>query len=405
MTLTLLLDLDDTLLDTNMDAFVPAYFQSLARHLEGRVQPEAMLAALMSGTQRMLASQDPAHTLQEVFEAEFYPKLRISKEQLAGAIEDFYDNVFPALGRLTQRREGAAELVNWAFSKGYRVAVATDPLFPRKATYQRIRWAGLDPDRFDLISSFETFHFSKSHPAYFAEVLGRLGWAEGPVLMVGNDVQRDLLPAQKLGLSTYQVDGASAPGPGPLDGGMQGRLEAARRGNLVDLRAWLGSVDLALFEPSFKTPEAILAVMASTPGVLDSLSAGLNAGQWSFEPSSEDWALIEVLCHLRDTEVEIHHVQVQMLLEKPKPFIPRPDAGVWAKQRKYLSESGPVALRAFASARVKTLDMLKGLDEDVWSRQARHAIFGPTNFGEVIGFMAEHDRMHVRQAWNTLKGL
>jgi FMN phosphatase YigB (HAD superfamily) len=405
MTLTLLLDLDDTLLETNMDAFVPAYFQSLARHLEGRVQPEAMLAALMSGTQLMLASEDPSHTLQEVFEAEFYPKLRVSKEQLTNAIEDFYDHVFPALGHVTKRREGAAELVDWALSKGYRLAVATDPLFPRKATYHRIRWAGLDPDRFDLISSFETFHFSKSHPAYFAEVLGRLGWPEGPVLMVGNDVQRDLMPAQRLGLITYQVDGASASGSGPFEA-TQGRpFEAARHGDLVDLRTWLGAADLTLLEPSFKTPEAILAIMASTPGVLQSLSAELGKDQWSFEPTSEDWAVIEVLCHLRDTEIEIHHMQIEMLLERSKPFIPRPDAGVWAKQRKYLSESGPAALRVFASARMKTLNTLKGLAEDVWSRQARHAIFGPTNFREVISFMAEHDRMHVRQAWNTLNAL
>lgn len=397
MTLTLLLDLDDTLLDTNMEAFVPAYFQALVKHLEGRVRPEAMLAALMSGTQLMLASEDPSRTLQEVFETEFYPKLGISKEQLTDAIEDFYDNVFPTLGHVTKRRAGAAELVDWAFAKGYRVAVATDPLFPRKATYQRIRWAGLDPERFDLISSFETFHFSKSHPAYFAEVLGRLGWPEGPALMVGNDMQRDLIPAQRLGLHTYQVDGASASGSGPFD--------AARRGDLIDLRAWLGSTDLTSLEPSFTTPEAILSVMASTPGVLHGLSAGLREDQWSFEPAAEDWAVIEVLCHLRDTEIEIHHVQIQMLLEKSKPFIPRPDAGVWAKQRKYLSENGPAALHAFTSARMETLNKLKGLNEDIWSRQARHAIFGPTNFKEVISFMAEHDRMHVRQAWDTLNAL
>jgi FMN phosphatase YigB (HAD superfamily) len=397
MTLTLLLDLDDTLLETNMDAFVPAYFQALTRHLEGRVQPEAMLAALMSGTQLMLASEDPSRTLQEVFEAEFYPNLRVSKGQLTDAIEDYYDRVFPALSQVTKRREGAAELVEWALSKGYRLAVATDPLFPRKATVHRIRWAGLDPDRFDLISSFETFHFSKSHPAYYAEVLGRLGWPEGPVLMVGNDVRRDLMPAQRLGLMTYQIDGVSASESGPF--------EATRRGDLVDLRKWLGAADFASLEPSFKTPEAILAIMASTPGVLYSLSNELREDQWSIEPTSEDWAVIEVLCHLRDTEIEIHHMQIEMLLEKSKPFIPRPDAGVWAKQRKYLSENGPAALRAFAAARMKTLNTLRGLAEDVWSRQARHAIFGPTDFREIISFMAEHDRMHVRQAWSTLNAL
>ena len=148
MTLTLLLDLDDTLLDTNADAFVPAYFQSLARHLDGRVRPEVMFAALASGTKLMLASSDPSHTLQEIFEADFYPKIGIPKDQLTEIIDDFYDNVFPALGSVTRKRPGAVELTEWAFASGQRVAIATDPLFPLKATYHRIRWAGLDPARF-----------------------------------------------------------------------------------------------------------------------------------------------------------------------------------------------------------------------------------------------------------------
>lgn len=396
MTLTLLLDLDDTLLNTNMDAFVPAYFQALAKHLGRRVQPEAMLPALMSGTQLMLASDDPSRALQEVFEADFYPKLGIPKSELDDLIEDFYDHVFPSLGSVTRKREGAVELVEWAFTKGYRVAIATDPLLPRKATYHRIRWAGLEPERFDLISSFETFHFSKSHPAYFAEVLGRLGWPDGPVLMVGNDVERDLVPAQRLGLMTYHVDAESASGSAP---------EAGRRGNLLDLRSWLESADLSSLEPSFKTKDSILAIMASTPGALQGLSSNLSKEAWSHEPAPDDWAVIEVLCHLRDTEREVHHLQIKTLSEQTRPFIPRPDAGVWAKQRKYLNEDGAAALRDFASARMETLNRLNFLDDDIWKRPARHAIFGPTNFREVIGFMADHDRMHVQQAWNTIKSL
>ncbi len=115
--------------------------------------------------------------------------------------------------------------------------------------------------------------------------------------------------------------------------------------------------------------------------------------------------MIEVLCHLRDTELEIHHLQVEIMLEQSEPFIPRPDAGVWAKQRKYLNEDGMAAIREFAQARQETLKRLKQLDLKTWDRKARHAIFGPTNFMEIVGFMADHDRMHIRQAWNILRSL
>ena len=394
MTLTLLLDLDDTLLETNMGAFIPAYFQALSKHLAEYVQPEKMLPALMKGTELMLASEDPTHTLQEVFEAYFYPKLGIPKKQINHVIEQFYDEVFPSIGSVTKKREGAVELVNWAFSKGYRVAIATDPLFPRKAVYHRIRWAGLDPERFELVSSFETFHFTKSHPAYFAEVLGQLGWPNDPVLMVGNDVERDLKPAQSLGLKTYHVNEEFASGAKP---------EAAGSGKLSDLRSWLESTDPESLEPSIQNLAAILAMMLSTPAVLQSLVASVPDRAWPRKPVADEWALVEVICHFRDTEREIHQMQVNTLLKENEPFIPRPDSTVWAKERNYLQEDGRKALQDFASARLETLEKLKGLDDAVWKQKARHAIFGPTHFQEVIGFMADHDRMHIQQAWKILK--
>ena len=402
MTLTLLFDLDDTLLDTNLGDFVPAYFQALAKHLSPRVKPDDMLPALTAGTRLMMENIDPTKTLQTVFESVFYPRLGVEKATIRDAIEDFYDKVFPTLGKLTHPREGARELVAWALQRGYRLAVATDPLFPRKAILERIRWAGLDPRVFALISSYETFHFTKSHPAYFAEVLGRLGWPDGPVLMVGNDEERDLARAEELGLKTYQVNAPAVVVSGGA--GIAARdIDPAGHGTLTDLRGWLEQTDLAGLEPDFKHRAAILAILRSTPAVLDGLASGLTEAGWRHEPTPEDWALIEIICHLRDTEREVHHEQLHILMKDAQPFVPRPDAAVWAKQRNYLDENGPDAVAGFAAARLTTLGVLQKVAPEIWSRGARHAIFGPTDFTEVLGFMANHDRLHIQQAWQTLK--
>ena len=128
MSLTLLFDLDDTLLDTNLDAFIPAYFQALTQHLEPWVLPTVMLRALIHSTNLMVESIDPTKTLQEVFEADFYASLGVPKEELIKPLEDFYDNVFPSLRVHTQQRQEAKLLIDWAFDCGYRVAIATDPL-------------------------------------------------------------------------------------------------------------------------------------------------------------------------------------------------------------------------------------------------------------------------------------
>ncbi|MDL1911599.1 hypothetical protein FBQ81_13070 [Chloroflexi bacterium CFX6] len=395
MPLTLLFDLDDTLLDTNIGAFVPAYFQALSGHLAPYVSVEVLLPALLAATRLMVDSEDPARTLQEVFEEDFYRRIGIPKRDLAEALDDFYDNVFPDIEAKTNRRPDAVPLIEWAFSKGYRVAIATDPLFPRKATHHRLRWAGLDPARFEIVSTFEDFHFSKTHIAYYAEMLGQLGWRDGPVLMIGNDVERDLLPAHRLGLRTYFIDGESASSPG---------VEAGR-GKLADLRPWLESIDLSALEPSFKSPAAVLAIMRSTPAVLKRISSSLTQEEWRCEPSRDDWALNEIVCHLRDTEREIHALQLKLMLERTDAFIPRPDTGVWASERDYLHEDGAVALNEFLAARLENIALIENADEAVWSRRARHAIFGPTNFLEVAGFIAEHDRLHIQQAWATLKSI
>ncbi|MDD2922304.1 MAG: DinB family protein, partial [Anaerolineales bacterium] len=91
--------------------------------------------------------------------------------------------------------------------------------------------------------------------------------------------------------------------------------------------------------------------------------------------------------------------------EQNEPFIPRPDTSVWASQRDYLREDGAAALREFNAARRETLAMLENISADDWKRKARHAIFGPTNFLEVMGFIADHDRMHIRQAWGIIEGV
>ena len=130
MTLNLLLDLDDTLIDTNLDSFLPAYFKKLAGFMANRVPPQQFVQALMRSTQIMYDSKRADRSLEQVFSDHFYPALGFEQNELADALNQFYDEVFPTLSPLTAQRPEAIELVDWAFSKGWKVSIATDPLFP-----------------------------------------------------------------------------------------------------------------------------------------------------------------------------------------------------------------------------------------------------------------------------------
>lgn len=396
MTITLLLDLDETLLDTNLEAFVPAYYQKLAAHLAPYVAPEKMLKYLTLGTRKMMESEDPSRTLREVFDENFYPFLDVDRDGIQPVLEDFYDNVFPSIREVTRPIPGAADFVEWAFAAGHRVVVATSPYFPRKANYHRLRWAGLPPEKypFVLVSSYEDFHFTKPHPAYFAEVLGRLGWPDDPVVMIGNDVAQDLRPAAALGLPTYHSVDVTPSADG---------FEATGRGTLAELRGWLERTDPATLAPSFSSPASLLALLRAAPAALTSLLAPLAPAALTARPAAEDWSTTEILCHLRDVEREVTLPRIRKILAEADPPIPAQTPDEWAKTRGYQGQDGMSALREFTSARLETLELLAGLAPAQWSRKARHSIFGPTTLQELVGFSAEHDRLHIQQAWRNIE--
>ena len=73
----------------------------------------------------------------------------------------------------------------------------------------------------------------------------------------------------------------------------------------------------------------------------------------------------------------------------------------WVKERQYARQDGRDSLAQFTAVRKELLALLDGLQAE-WNRLARHAIFGPTSLQELVGFMAGHDRLHVKQAFEAI---
>lgn len=397
MTLTLLLDLDDTLLQNDIHSFLPHYLDAFAKVAAPYVDPARFIKLLLAGTQAMVNNRQPDCTLKEVFEAVFFPALGVDAGEFQKVADHFYAQVFGTLQHLTRPMPGAVEFVQEAQARGWRIAVATNPLFPRTAVLQRLGWAGLPVEKyaFDLVASYETFHFVKPDAAYFAEVLARLGWPSGPTLVVGDDLERDIAGGRRLGLPVYWVtpDGAASP---------QDLPELTASGPLTDLLPWLEGIDLQKLEADYSTPSAIVPVLRSTPAALDTLCRGLPAHTWTAHPQDGEWCLTEILCHLRDVDREVNLPRLQKMLDETNPFLPGQDTDRWADGRGYFQQNGPQALREFFATRLQMLKLLENLRPEDWQRTARHAIFGPTRLQELMSIVATHDRLHVTQVQQTL---
>lgn len=203
----ILFDLDDTLLGNLMDTFLPAYFQALTSYLDHLIPPERLIAQLMRATEAMDANYNRHVTNEEAFSSAFYPALRPDRTALEPVFQRFYVEEFPKLRPLTRRRREARLLVEWALERDRQVVVATNPLFPRVAVEQRLAWAGVPADEFDyaLVTTYENMHATKSHPAYYREIMKRLDRRPGECLMVGDSWKLDVLPASSVGIDVYWV--------------------------------------------------------------------------------------------------------------------------------------------------------------------------------------------------------
>ncbi len=398
MTLTLLLDLDDTLLDNDINAFLPAYLKALGKHLSSYVPPEHMAKQLMSATQKMLSNNSAMYSLERAFDEAFYPAIGHSKADLRPTLEYFYDEVFPGLQSLTRQRPEAAQVVRYAQEKGHTIVIAINPLFPQKAIHHRLRWAGLDPDNipFALITTYESFHFAKPKPAYITEILAHLGWPNQPAAMVGNSLEDDLVPAARFGIPVFWITGQKEPLPA-------GFHSLSGSGGLADVPDWLETVDRANPPQDFSTPEALLSVLKSTPAMLDSLSQRLSQQQWLQRPAADEWSLTEILCHLRDVDREVNATRFEKVISGKNPFLPGINTDTWAQEREYQRQNGAAALREFIEIRTHLIAQLEILGQQEWQQPARHAIFGPTSLQELVSFVATHDRSHVQQVLATLR--
>ena len=399
MTLTLLLDLDDTLLDNDINAFLPAYLKALGKHLSSYVPPGVMIQNLMAATQRMLVNDSAMRSLEHSFDEVFYPAISHSKSDLRATLEYFYSEVFPELHVLTRPRPEAVQMVQYAKEQGHTLVVATNPLFPQKAIYHRLRWAGLEPDKvpFALITTYENFHFAKPNPAYIAEILAQLGWPNQPAVMVGNSLEDDLVPAARLGMPVFWITDQADSLPA-------GFHPLSTSGGLTDVPAWLEAVDRANPPQEFSTPEALLAILKSTPAMLDTLSHTLTRPQWLSRPAAGEWSLTEILCHLRDVDREVNLARFEKVIDGLNPFLPGINTDTWAQERAYQQQDGTAALRSFIEVRTHLVAQLEILEKQDWQKPARHAIFGPTNLQELVSFVATHDRSHIQQVLTAICG-
>ena len=200
-----LFDLDGTLLPMDQDVFIRDYFTRLIRKAAPFGYDPALLErAIWQGSAAMVQN-DGTRTNEDAFFEAFINIMGEGVRRHLYVFDEFYKNEFDEVRRVCGNTPAADGVVKLVRRLGLRAVLATNPLFPPAATRARIRWAGLDADDFEFITTYDNSSYCKPNLKYYLSICERLGLSPRECLMVGNDV-RDDMAAGKVGMNTFLLE-------------------------------------------------------------------------------------------------------------------------------------------------------------------------------------------------------
>ncbi|MBH1941790.1 HAD family hydrolase [Mobilitalea sibirica] len=199
---TFIFDLDGTLLPMNQEEFLDTYFKLLAmKSAPYGLEAQGLIKAVWVGTKAMI-DNDGSMTNEQRFWDVFSGVLGEKVRKMAPVFEEFYQNEFNKAKVATKTNPIAKDCIDLLKSKGYRLALATNPVFPRVATLQRIQWAGLNQEDFEWITTYENSSYCKPNLEYYKAILREIHREPEECIMIGNDIKEDMC-VKELGMETF----------------------------------------------------------------------------------------------------------------------------------------------------------------------------------------------------------
>lgn len=195
-------DLDGTLLPMDQNHFIHTYMSALSTYMIPHgFDPKLFIKTIWDGTAAMFKN-DGSMTNEEVFWQSFTAAYGSDARQYEATLNSFYHTRFDDVQAACGYEPKAAHTVRKLKELGFMLVLATQPIFPAIATEHRMKWAGLDKSDFVLYTTYENSNFSKPNPAYYQQILDKLGVKASDCLMVGNDATEDMV-AQTLGMEVF----------------------------------------------------------------------------------------------------------------------------------------------------------------------------------------------------------
>lgn len=383
-----LFDLDNTLITNPDEAFIARYLSLIDSFFVQEAGVDNVSHTLINCVRsfsNLTKKREIITNLQWII-AQLEKTHTIHSHQINQLYQQFIDTQYLELKTFITPRKLANQIIETLKSQSIILAIATNPLYPQKEILKRMAWGDLvPPSEFAFITHAENMHYAKPNPAYYAELVARVGVEPDEALMIGDSITNDIEPARRAGLQTFYIDNQQK---SPLD----------ELWSFIQEHHWYTKTPASTL-----TPQLVIDGLTGNLGAIYGLVTTTHPNMWHLHPDSQEWSIAQIITHLYESEKEIQRPRLQQIASSVNPFIASPaPQGLSLKPH---SQNVLETLEKLTSERNITIELLTSWlqsSPSFWERSARHSIFGLTTLLEMAYFTTQHDRLHINQLCHTI---
>lgn len=144
------------------------------------------------------------------------------------------------------------------------------------------------------------------------------------------------------------------------------------------------------------TRDESMKALRAVPVVARALVQGQDDAALRRRPAEGEWAAIEVISHMADTD-ERALERIRRMRDEDKPMLAAFDPEALAIERAYIAAPTELTLHRLEDTIGTLLAELGALDDAGWERIGRHAAHGGVSIAEYVAHVACEDVDHLAQ--------
>ncbi len=144
-------------------------------------------------------------------------------------------------------------------------------------------------------------------------------------------------------------------------------------------------------------PQEIIDKLSENATVFETLLSNVSDEEFRWKADEDSWSILEIICHLRDEEVEDFRSRIKVILTDPGKTPRSINPTSWVTERKYSEQIFEEKLASFLREREGSVLWLHSLDDADWDAYWEHPEKGPQSARHYLHNWLAHDYLHMRQ--------